>query len=338
MDVQFETFDESLDGWRAALGPAASAADAVDAFLADAGLDADGARRVRQGLRAGVEADAADRMELMSLQWMGNEIEYGGDLFGDLPVGGYGAVVAALAGGLDVRLGVEVDGIQATGADVQAHTTDGNVEHASHVVVTVPLGVLKRGTPRFSPALPPAHLDAIGRLGFGRYEKVVLQFERPFWHDRGVSHLQVFPLDPDQPSLWVFDLAGFGFGPTLACHAFHSATPNVLDGSPDDAAHWALELLGQALGGPCPAPSAVAVTGWAHDPFSGGAYSHVPPGADPSLLDRIGTPVGGRVLFAGEHTQSARVGYADGALSSGVREAKRLLSAPSVRLGPIAAG
>ena len=41
----------------------------------------------------------------------------------------------------------------------------------------------------------------------------------------------------------------------------------------------------------------------------------------------------GRILFAGEHTQSARVGYADGAMTSGVREAKRLLSVPAVTLG-----
>ena len=47
----------------------------------------------------------------------------------------------------------------------------------------------------------------------------------------------------------------------------------------------------------------------------------------------LGTPVAGRILFAGEHTQSARVGYADGAMTSGIREAKRLLGAPAVTLG-----
>jgi hypothetical protein len=37
-------------------------------------------------------------------------------------------------------------------------------------------------------------------------------------------------------------------------------------------------------------------------------------------------------LFAGEHTQSARLAYADGALTSGIREAKRLLGTPAVRI------
>ena len=40
-------------------------------------------------------------------------------------------------------------------------------------------------------------------------------------------------------------------------------------------------------------------------------------------------------MFAGEHTQGARMAYADGAMTSGIREAKRLLRQPGVRLGPI---
>jgi monoamine oxidase len=49
----------------------------------------------------------------------------------------------------------------------------------------------------------------------------------------------------------------------------------------------------------------------------------------------LGEPVGRRLLFAGEHTQNRRLAYADGAMTSGIREAKRLLGQPSVRLGPI---
>ncbi|MGH3301617.1 MAG: FAD-dependent oxidoreductase [Streptosporangiaceae bacterium] len=43
--------------------------------------------------------------------------------------------------------------------------------------------------------------------------------------------------------------------------------------------------------------------------------------------------LGERLLFAGEHTESTRLVYADGAMTSGVREAKRLLGQPSTRLG-----
>ena len=49
----------------------------------------------------------------------------------------------------------------------------------------------------------------------------------------------------------------------------------------------------------------------------------------------LGEPIGGHLLFAGEHTQSTRLAYTDAAMTSGIREAKRLLGQPSVRLGPI---
>jgi len=120
----------------------------------------------------------------------------------------------------------------------------------------------------------------------------------------------------------------------LVFQIFHSATGHVLGADPDDAARWVLDLLADAIGRSCPAPAAVAVTSWAIDRYSGGAYTHIPPGAKPADADVLGEPIGGRLLFAGEHTQSARMAYADGAMTSGIREAKRLLGRPSVLLEP----
>jgi hypothetical protein len=74
----------------------------------------------------------------------------------------------------------------------------------------------------------------------------------------------------------------------------------------DAPVRWALGMLAEATGRPCPEPAAVAVTSWAADPWAGGAYTHIPPGASPA--------------------------DADGALTSGIREAKRLLGTPAVRL------
>jgi monoamine oxidase len=217
------------------------------------------------------------------------------------------------------------------GVSVSSHS--GQTETGSHVVVAAPLGVLKSDLLTFTPPLPTDRTEVISRLGFGRYEKVVLRFARPFWREAGWSHLVLFPPDPAEPAAWVFDLDAFGIGPMLVCHVFHSATGHVSAGSPTDAAGWVTDQLGAALGTPCPEPVAVAVTGWAGDPYTAGAYTHVTPGSSNSDLDLLGTPVAGRILFAGEHTQSARVGYADGAMTSGVREAKRLLAVPAVTLG-----
>ena len=100
------------------------------------------------------------------------------------------------------------------------------------MVVTVPLGVLKRGAPRFSPALPPDRLAAIERLGFGRYEKVALRFDEPFWRAAGLPHLMVFPRDPEEWTVWVFGQDAFGAGPALVFQVFHSAAGHVLRRGP----------------------------------------------------------------------------------------------------------
>jgi monoamine oxidase len=160
---------------------------------------------------------------------------------------------------------------------------------------------------------------------------VALRFDEPFWRAAALSHLMLFPRNADESTLWVFDLDAFGAGPALVCHCFASTAGRVLGAAPDEAAAWVLSMLSEAMG-PCPRPSAVAATSWATDAHSGGAYTHIPPGADPSDADLLGEPIGGRLLFAGEHTQSMRLGYADGAMSSGIREAKRLLGQPAVRL------
>ena len=114
------------------------------------------------------------------------------------------------------------------GADgIRVTCADGSVETGSHVIVTVPLGVLKRGGPRFEPPLPEPVQAAVAALGFGRYEKIALRFETAFWRADGITHLMVFPSEDTEPALWVFDLDAFGAGPVLCAHLFHSLTPHA---------------------------------------------------------------------------------------------------------------
>jgi polyamine oxidase len=335
--LQLEGFPEAKGRLLAGLGPDASAADGIEAFVAGAGLAPGPARRARQALRALIEAESADLPERQSLRWMWNEIEYEGHYFGDVPIGGYQRLVEAMATGVDVRLGAAMAQVAWSASGVRVRSNDGTIEEGSHVVVTVPLGVLKRDVLRFSPALPADRLAAIERLGFGRYEKVALRFDEPFWRAAGLPHTMIFPRDPEAPAVWAIGQDAFGAGPVLVFHVFHSATGYVLDVASGDATQWALDMLGEAIGNPCPAPVAVAVTSWTNDPYSSGAYTHIPPGANPADADLLGEPIAGRLLFAGEHTQSTRLAYADGAMTSGIREAKRLLGRSSVHLDPILA-
>lgn len=331
-------FMAAVDDLGRRLAPDASAADGIEAFLSTSGLTGVTLRRARQALRAAVEADASAAAEDQSLRWLWTQVEWDDGYFGDLPVGGYSGVVEAMSTGLDVRLDWPVATVEHSEAGVRVSSVDGRVETGSHVVVAVPLGVLKSDQLTFTPPLGADRAALVSRLGFGSYQKVVLKFATPFWREAGRSHLVLFPPDPDAPARWVFDLDAFGSGPVLACHVFHSTATRLTDMAPAQAARWLTDQLALVFGMPCPDPVAVAVTDWTGDPSSCGAYCHVTPGSSNDDLDELGTPVGDRVLFAGEHTQSARAGYADGAMSSGVREAKRLLRSPAVRVGRIHGG
>jgi polyamine oxidase len=328
LSLQYEAFPDAQDMLLQRLGAGASMADAIEAFLA--GTELRGAARLRAGqaLRAVIEAESADACEEQSLRWMWNELEYEGDYFGDLPDGGYASVVGALAHGVDVRLRDAVHEVTLQPDGVSVHAGSGVIE-ASHAIITVPLGVLKQGRPRFDPPLPADRVQAIERLGFGRFEKVAMAFERPFWRAASAGHLVLFPPDRNEPAVWVIGLDGFGGGPILLAMIFHTSAHRVLDGG---AAEWLLDLLRRALGPDIPTPTEIAVSSWGDDPWSGGAYSHVRPGGSAADADLLGMPVAGRLCFAGEHTQSARLVYTDGAFCSGIREAKRLLRSPSVRL------
>ena len=336
LTVELEGFNAALGELRTRLGPAASAAEGIEAYLATTGLEGAALRRARQGLRASVEADAAGAAEHQSLEWLWTQEEYAGGYFGDLPEGGYRSVVDAMAAGLDVRMDWPVARVDMRGNGVSVTSVSGETEAGSHVVVAVPLGALKNDLPRFEPPLPHERADAVRRLGFGRYEKVSLKFDEAFWREAGWSHLVLFPPEPAEPASWVFDLDALCGVPILVCHTFHSATGHLAGASTAAAARWVMGMLDAALGEPCPEPVAVGVTGWADDPYTAGAYTHVPPGSSNADLDILGTPVTGRLLFAGEHTQSARLGYADGAMTSGIREAKRLLGTATVALGRLA--
>ncbi len=75
-------------------------------------------------------------------------------------------------------------------------------------------------------------------------------------------------------------------------------------------------------GGPTvPEPVGVVRTAWRADPWTRGAYSYLPVGAEPADRVRLRTPLVDRVFFAGEHTSSEAPSTVHGAAGSGERAA-----------------
>jgi polyamine oxidase len=318
-------FPEWVESAGASIAPGGSMAEGIERFVAEQGLPEAAAERLKAHLRAFVEADASGPAEDVSLQAWSAGIEYDGDPLGDLPVGGYSELIGRIAEPLDVRFERDVVGIHHGPGGVSVQTAAGAPEVGTHVVVSVPLGVLKARAIRFDPDLPADRWRAIDRLGFGRFEKLALRFDEPVWTRAGLPHVLPLRTGDGRGVSLLLGLDRFGVGPILVAFAFGSDVGAVADGSLQDAVSRVLELLGRIIGSAPPEPTAAVRTSWSADPYSRGAYTYVALDAHPADLDLLASPVTPHLLFAGEHTTSSRMGYADGAMATGLQAAARIL-------------
>ena len=96
-------------------------------------------------------------------------------------------LLSSLPNEVTLRLGCEVTKIaNRTRGDVdivEIEAADGFKGAFDDVVITAPLGWLKRSQPVFSPPLAPKITAAIHSLGYGNLDKVFLKFPKAFWND-----------------------------------------------------------------------------------------------------------------------------------------------------------
>jgi len=88
----------------------------------------------------------------------------------------------------DVRLGQKVIAIENDvleslegSTPISVSTSTGECYQFDEVVVTIPLGWLKKNMQAFSPPMPARFLKAIDSVGYGCLEKVYITFPRAFW-------------------------------------------------------------------------------------------------------------------------------------------------------------
>ena len=308
------------------LDESASMADAIEKLME--GVDGGAAvrRRAQFAVELMVSGIGAPLDQLSFWDQAEGESEEldGGD---HLIEGGYRRVVLQLARGLQIRQGAEVRQIRHGKAGATVVMADGSALNASHVLVTVPLGVLKAGSIQFAPPLPPAKTRAIERLGFGSFEKVILVFEKRFWKDVFTTSLGVLEgLGPNRRFPYFLDFTDSAGAPTVVClysGAFAEKAQKSM--SKKEIVQGALGALRKAVGGGLPDPVASYATGWTTDPFSLGSYSYLPVGVDSDQIRALAEPVGERLLFAGEATSVKFPQTVHGAFLSGLREAQRLV-------------
>ncbi len=280
--------------------------------------DAERRRAIRHYVNSTIEQEYGGDWGAISTQYFDDSDEFSG--VDEIFPNGYGQIPDHLAQGLDIRLGARVTKVD-PGPSVTLD--DGTVLTADHVVVTLPLGVLKSGDVAFGRPLNKARLRSLTLLQMGLLNKCWLRFETAFWPD-DVDWLEwVGPVDGEwsewlslQRVLGLPVLLGFNAG------AQASALENLDDAATVASAMGALRSM---FGTDVPQPIGAQITRWGRDTLVYGSYSFNAVGVRPETRQNLaGLDWEGQLVFAGEACHESFFGTVHGAYLSGITAARKL--------------
>lgn len=269
---------------------------------------------LRWRLQSALCNEFASTLEDLSAADLDSDDSLGG---GDhLPVNGMFGFVNGLAKGLQIELNTFVESVILGRNSVQVRTSRGSLT-ADHVIISVPLGVLKHRKIQLPSELNPKFWSAVDRLGFGLLGKVILKFE----NEVDVPDDKWFGLCDDRDCLEMFRL-----DPKTVVGLCSGKRMRDYERNPVEAANDSLSDLKKVFGNSIPDFKTSLVTSWSFDPFTFGSYSSISAGASPADRKILAQSQLERIHFAGEHTEIRFPSTVHGAYLSGIRAAKAILA------------
>jgi len=232
---------------------------------------------------------------------------------------GFGALLAALADGINVRLSTPALAID-SGRNVTVETANGAIT-AHAAIVTVSTNVIAAGAVKFTPELAPGQLEMFSKLSLGSFDHIALEladnavgFESDdlIFEKSTHKHSAAILANVGGTSLCLVEVAG-SFGRELSAQG----EPAMVD----FAADWLAGLYGADVKN---AVKRSHATRWNHNPLTLGAFSAAAPGWQKArrLLTQ---PVNDAVWFAGEALHESLWGTVAGAWESGEHAADAVL-------------
>jgi monoamine oxidase len=194
---------------------------------------------------------------------------------------------------------------------------------ARAVIVAVP--PILAGAIRYAPALPPRARALLRSAPPGKLIKVEAVYPRPFWRDAGLTGQAVsdtgpctttFDNSPPDGSIGVL----FGFAGGDQARRFARRRPSERRAA-------ALENFVAYFGEGAAQPEEYFEKDWSRERWTKGCPTAV---FGPRVLSRYGRALGhpvGPIHFAGTETAELWQGYMDGAVRSGERAAREVVSA-----------
>ncbi|XP_044735683.1 spermine oxidase-like [Chrysoperla carnea] len=236
--------------------------------------------------------------------------------------------------------------------EVTVKCADGSEYKADHVIVTVSLGVLKeRSDSLFQPKLPLAKINAIQGIGFGILNKLIFEFDHPWWSTDKLHNGFTFVWKEnefeeqvkkfngsEESNRWLFDVLGFypiERQPNMLLGWIVSESARHMEKIPENEVKSKLiQLMRIFLGRKfkIPEPTTFIRSQWFTNPHFLGSYSFHsmtteklnarPTDVAEPLKNSAGKDV---ITFAGEATNPIHYATVHGAIETGWREADRLL-------------
>jgi monoamine oxidase len=224
-------------------------------------------------------------------------------------------------GGDVVLLGAPVTAISQDAGGVKVKHEGGVVE-AGRAIVALPPTLA--GRIRYSPALPPLRDQLTQQVPMGYVTKVQLAYPEPFWRTEGLSG-SVFSLE-DEVSV-IFDNSP----PDLSCGVLlgfleggHARRTGKL--LPEERKDLILTVFAKFFGPRAADPEEYVEKDWAAEEWSRGCYGgRFGTGVWTGYGEALREPVG-RIHWAGTETAEVWNGYMDGAVRSGGRAAREVLT------------
>lgn len=273
-------------------------------------------------LSAYLEFDTGgDISKLSSKDFYDDEAFEGDDV---IITNGYDNITNHLAKDITIQLNTVVSGINYNSNKVSLITNNGTY-YADKVLITVPLGVLKKKVITFTPPLPEKTQHAIDHLAMGTVNKFLLVWDAPFWD----KELQYIGYTPEQKGEFNYflNLNTFSNTNALMTFAFGEYAKITEQLSDESIIEAIMTHLKHIYGDDIPYPKHFLRTKWNQNPYSFGAYSFATSNGKSKLFTVFENPINDQLFFAGEHTTIDYRGTVHGAYLSGIREARKIIKA-----------
>ena len=277
---------------------------------------------------------AADLEDLSMFHW--NELDHllGGDCYMAVEGSnsGFTSIVHALAKPFcsKIQKSSKVEAIEYHGEEVLVtYSCENRTQQisAKHVIVTLPLGVLKSNLVKFFPPLPFKKQMAIDRLGNGICNKCVLCWNYDdfvvFWPKEKDWIVKLLSTSSTAISsgedAWLEFYNAYKYNgnkPVLVGYSGgrDASTAELL--TDEEITRDAVASLRRMFGN-VPEPTRSIVTRWESDEFSRGSFSFLAVGCTRHCRQDLQESVDGKLFFAGEATETHFPSTTQGALISG---------------------